>query len=185
MKTIHEMTASHLKSAFAGESQAHMRYLIYGDKAEQDGFPNVARLFRAIAYAEQVHATNHFEQLRDAVGPSLTVAGAGFGLGPSADNLSVAIEGEEFEVAEMYPVYKAAAEFQGDKGALRSFDWAWHAEQIHAAMYGEAKSAVEAGKDYDIGPVYICPTCGHTVVGEAPDRCPVCYTKREMYKEFS
>ena len=182
---MHEMTASHLRSAFAGESQAHMRYLIYGDKAEKEGFPNVARLFRAIAYAEQVHATNHFQQLREAKGPALTVAGAGFGLGPSADNLDVAIEGEDFEVAEMYPVYKAAAEFQGEKGAVRSFDWAWQAEQIHAAMYKEAKAAVLTGKDYEVGPVYICSVCGHTVAGRAPDRCPVCNAVREKYKEFA
>lgn len=182
---MHEMTASHLRSAFAGESQAHMRYLIYGDKAEKEGFPNVARLFRAIAYAEQVHATNHFQQLREAKGPALTVAGAGFGLGPSADNLDVAIEGEDFEVAEMYPVYKAAAEFQGEKGAVRSFDWAWQAEQIHAAMYKEAKAAVLAGKDYEVGPVYICSVCGHTVAGRLPDRCPVCNAVREKYKEFA
>ncbi|MGA9348804.1 MAG: rubrerythrin family protein [Anaerolineae bacterium] len=182
---MREMTASNLRSGFAGESQAHMRYLIYGDKAEKDGFPNVARLFRAIAYAEQVHATNHFQQLRDLKGAALTVAGAGFGLGPTAENLEVAIEGEEFEVNEMYPVYKAAADLQEEKGALRSFDWAWKAEQIHAAMYREAKAAVETGKDYDIGPVYICSVCGHTVEGEAPDRCPICNAKREKYEEFS
>jgi rubrerythrin len=182
---MHEMTASHLRSAFAGESQAHMRYLIYGDRAEKEGFPNVARLFRAIAFAEQVHATNHFQQLREAKGAALTVAGAGFGLGPSADNLDVAIEGEEFEVAEMYPVYKAAADFQGEKGAVRSFDWAWQAEQIHAAMYKEAKAAVLAGRDYEVGPVYICSVCGHTVTGQAPDRCPVCNAVREKYKEFA
>jgi len=182
---MHEMTASHLRSAFAGESQAHMRYLIYGDKAEKEGFPNVARLFRAIAYAEQVHATNHFQQLREAKGPALTVAGAGFGLGPSADNLDVAIEGEEFEVAEMYPVYKAAADFQGEKGAVRSFDWAWQAEQIHAAMYKEAKAAVLAGQDYEVGPVYICSVCGHTVAGQPPERCPVCNAPGDRYKEFA
>ena len=182
---MREMTASNLRSAFAGESQAHIRYLIYGDKSEKDGFPNVARLFRAIAYAEQVHATNHFQQLRNAWGPALTVAGAGFGLGPTAENLAVAIEGEEFEVAEMYPVYKAAAELQEEKGAVRSFDWAWQAEQIHSAMYKEAKVAVEAGKDSDFGPVCICSVCGHTVEGEAPDRCPVCNAKQEKYRQFS
>jgi rubrerythrin len=181
---MHEMTANNLRSSFAGESQAHMRYLIYADKADKDGFPNVGRLFRAIAYAEQVHATNHFRQLRDLKGDALTVAGAGFGLGPTADNLEVAIGGEEFEVNEMYPAYKAVAESQGEKGPLRSFDWAWKAEQIHAAMYTEAKAAVEAGKDYDIGSIFICSVCGHTVEGEAPDRCPVCNAKREKYVEF-
>jgi len=182
---MHEMTADNLKSAFAGESQAHMCYLIYADKAERDGFAHVARLFRAIAYAEQIHAAGHFQQLRDTWGAALTVAGASFGLGPTAENLAMAIGGEDFEVTEMYPVYKAAAELQGEKGALRSFDWAWQAEQIHAAMYKEAKSAVEMGKDYRIGSVYICSVCGHTVEGEAPERCPVCNSKREMYREFA
>jgi rubrerythrin len=179
-----EMTASNLRSAFAGESQAHMRYLIHGDEAEREGFTNVACLFRAIAYAEQVHATNHFEQLLDAWGAGLTVAGAGFGLGPTSENLEVAIAGEEFEVAEMYPVYKAAAELQQEKEAVRSFDWAWQAEQIHAAMYREAKEAVAMGRDYDIGLIYICSVCGHTVAAEAPDRCPICNAKEDDYHEF-
>jgi len=182
---MQEMTAANLRSAFAGESQAHMRYLIYGDRAERDGFPNVARLFRAIAYAEQVHATNHFQQLRDAWGAPLTVAGAGFGLGPTAENLAVAIEGEEFEVAEMYPAYKAVAESQQEKGALRSFDWAWQAERIHAAMYTEAKAAVGEGRDQEVGAVFICSVCGHTVEEEAPERCPVCNARREMYRQFA
>ena len=181
---MHDMTANNLKSAFAGESQAHIRYLVYADKAEKDGFPNVARLLRAVAYSEQVHATNHFQQLRDAWGAALTVAGAGFGLGPSAENLAVAIEGEDFEVAEMYPVYKAGADLQEEKGAARSFDWAWQTEQIHSAMYKEAKAAVETGRDYDIGPVNVCSVCGHTVEGEAPERCPVCNSRREMYRQF-
>lgn len=181
---MHEMTANNLRSAFAGESQAHMRYLIYGDKAERDGFPNVARLFRAIAYAEQVHATNHFQQLRDAWGAASTVAAAGFGWGATAENLEVAIEGEEFEVDEMYPVYKAAADLQRERGPVRSFDWAWQAEQIHAAIYKEAKQAVEAGEDHDIGAVYICSACGHTVEGEPPDRCPICNAVGEKYREF-
>ncbi len=123
--------------------------------------------------------------MREAKGAALTVAGAGFGLGPTADNLDVAIEGEDFEVAEMYPVYKAAAEFQGERGALRSFDWAWQAEQTHAAMYKEAKAAVLAGQDCAVGPVYICSVCGHTVAGQAPDRCPVCNAIKEKYKEFA
>jgi rubrerythrin len=182
---MHEMTASNLRSSFAGESQAHMRYLIYGDKAERDGFPNVARLFRAIAYAEQVHATSHFQQLRDLKGDALTVAGAGFGLGPTEENLEVAIGGEEFEVNEMYPAYKAVAESQRETGALRSFDWAWKAEQIHAAMFAEAKAAVETGKDHDIRSVFICSVCGHTAEGEVLDRCPVCNAKREKYVEFT
>ena len=168
---MREMTASNLRSAFAGESQAHMRYLIFADKAEQEGFPNVARLFKAIAYAEQVHATNHFKVLKD--------------LGQTADNLGVAIAGETYEVEEMYPAFVAVAELQEEKAAVRSSNWALEAEKLHAEMYSAAKAAVETGKDYDIGPVYICSVCGHTVEGEAPDRCPGCNAKREKYREFS
>jgi len=168
---MHEMTASNLRSAFAGESQAHMRYLIFADKAEQEGFPNVARLFKAIAYAEQVHASNHFKALKN--------------LGQTVDNLGVAVAGETYEVEEMYPAFVAVAELQGEKAAVRSSNWALEAEKIHAEMYGAAKAAVEDGNDAKVGSVYVCSVCGHTVEGEAPDRCPVCNAKREKYCEFS
>lgn len=181
---MHPMTVSNLQSAFAGESQAHMRYLTYAGKAERDSFPNVARLFRAIAWAEEIHATNHFTVMRDEKGDALTTAVAGFGLGPTAANLEVAIGGENFEVNEMYPAYKAVAEEQEERGALHTFDWAWQAEQTHAALYTEAKDSVEAGEDYDIGTVNVCSRCGHTLTGEAPDRCPICNAKKEMYKSF-
>jgi len=168
---MHEMTASNLKSAFAGESQAHMRYLIFADKAEQEGLPNVARLFKAIAYAEQVHATNHFKALKN--------------LGQTADNLGVAIGGETYEVEEMYPAFVTVAELQNEKAAVRSNSWALEAEKIHAALYGVAKAAVEDGKDAEEGSIFVCSVCGHTVQGEAPDRCPICNSKREKYREFS
>ncbi len=181
---MHPMTLGHLQSAFAGESQAHMRYLVYADKADKDELPNIGRLFRAIAWAEQIHATSHFMVMRDQFGAVQTVAGAGFGLGPTAENLAVAIEGEDFEVAEMYPVYQAAAEFQEERGALRSFDWACQAEQTHAALYREAKAAAEAGGDLEIDRVQVCSRCGHTLVGDAPDRCPICSAKKETYRAF-
>ena len=181
---MHPMTETNLKSAFAGESQAHMRYLVWADKAERDGFPSVARLFRAIAFAEQVHATNHFMVLRSQVGDAQTVAGAVFGYGPTAQNLAGAIGGEEFEVAEMYPAYIAVAKMQDEANAVRSFEWALAAEKTHAALYSEAKTSVEAGKDPDITVVNICSRCGHTVVGDAPDVCPVCGAKKEAFKAF-
>ncbi|MGI6379973.1 MAG: rubrerythrin family protein [Anaerolineae bacterium] len=181
---MHPMTLSHLQSAFAGESQAHMRYLVYAEKAEKDEMPQIGRLFQAIAWAEQIHASSHFVVMRDQFGAVQTVAGAGFGLGTTAENLAVAIEGEDFEVAEMYPVYKAAAEFQEERGALRSFDWAWKAEQTHAALFREAKAAAEAGGDLEIDQVNVCSRCGHTLVGDAPDRCPICNAKKETYRAF-
>ncbi len=167
---MHKMTQANLEAAFAGESQAHMKYLVFADKAEQEGFPNVARLFRANAYAEQVHATNHFKTLK--------------GLGKTVDNLDVAIGGETYEIDEMYPAFLAVAELQGEKGAIRSNKWAMEAEKIHAEMYGAAKSAVESGKDFEGGQVYVCEVCGWTGEGEPPDECPLCKAKKDKFVTF-
>jgi rubrerythrin len=167
---MHKMTQANLEAAFAGESQAHMKYLIFADKAEREGFPNVARLFRAISYAEQVHATNHFKTLGN--------------LGQTAANLEAAIGGETYEVEEMYPAFTAVAELQEEKSAVRSSNWALEAEKVHAGMYEMARQAVLASKDTEIGDVYICELCGWTVEGEPPDRCPLCGAKREKFKEF-
>ncbi len=167
---MHPMTEANLKAAFAGESQAHMRYLIFAEQAEKEGKMNLARLFRAIAYAEQVHATNHYREL---------------GLiGDSPSNLQQCIDGETFEVEEMYPAYNKVAELQGEQGAVRSTHYALEAEKIHAGMYKEAKAKADAGKDVEIGKVYICPICGYTTEEDAPDKCPVCGAPRDMFKEF-
>lgn len=165
-----EMTADNLKAAFAGESQAHMKYLAFADKAEKEGFGNVARLFRAIAFAEQAHAVNHLR----------TVGG----LGSTSDNLAVAIAGENFEVDEMYPAYVAVAQEQGETRAERSMNWALEAEKIHAEMYAAAKKAVDGGSDADIGTIWICDMCGYTVEGEPPDKCPICGASRDRFKSF-
>ena len=167
---MHKMTQANLEAAFAGESQAHMKYLIFADKAEREGLPNVARLFKGIAYAEQVHATNHFKALKS--------------LGKTADNLGAAIGGETYEVEEMYPAFLAVAELQEEKSAVRSNSWALEAEKVHAGMYGAAKAAVEAGKDAEIGQVYVCPVCGWTGEGEPPDECPLCGAKKEKFVTF-
>jgi len=167
---MHKMTQANLEAAFAGESQAHMKYLIFADKAEREGFPNVARLFKAIAYAEQVHATNHFKALKN--------------LGQTAANLEAAIGGETYEVEEMYPAFLAVAELQEEKAAVRSNSWALETEKIHAGMYGAAKAAVETGKDAEVGQVYVCPVCGWTGEGEPPDRCPLCGAKKEKFVAF-
>lgn len=182
---MHAMTAESLRSAYGGESMAHMRYLIWADKAEKDGFPNVARLFRAISYAEQVHATNHFTAMAKVAGAHLVAAGGGFGLGTTSQNLAGAIEGETFEVQEMYPAYMAIARAQGEKAAIKSIHYAVEAEKIHAAMYTAAKKAVDAGNDVKLGPVQICGVCGHTVEGEAPAKCPVCAAKKDKFKTFA
>ena len=182
---MHEMTAANLRSAHGGESMAHMRYIIWGDKAEAEGFPNVARLFRAISRAEQAHATGHFRAMRDVDGAFAVTSGAGFGLGPTSQNLAGAIEGETFEINEMYPAYMAVATMQDESAAVRSMGYAIAAEKIHAKMYACAKAAVDAGRDLDLGPVQICEVCGHTLEGDVPDKCPVCGAARDKYVTFA
>jgi len=164
------MTKEFLEAAFAGESQAHMRYLIFAERAEKDNQPNLARLFRAIAYAEQVHAANHYRELGN--------------VKDAAGNLQTCIEGETFEVEEMYPVYQNAAEFQMEKGAVRSAHYALEAEKIHAVMYASAQRAVKGGADIRIGTISICPVCGHTVEGDVPEFCPICGAKGKLFRRF-
>lgn len=182
---MHKMTSANLRSAYGGESMAHMRYIRWGDKAEEDGFPNVALLFRAISFAEQVHATNHFNAMTDVAGDFLVASMAGFGVGTTSENLQGAINGETFEINEMYPAYRAVAEMQEEKGAQRSIHYAISAEKIHAAMYQKAKQSVDAGKDIELGPVRICSVCGYTAEGEIPEKCPVCGATRDKFRTFS
>jgi len=182
---MHPMTAENLRSAFGGESMAHMRYKIWGAQAEKENLPNVARLFRAISAAEQVHATGHFNVMRDVAGAFLVAAGGGFGVGTTSENLQNAIDGEMHEVEEMYPVYLAGAKLQAEKGAERSFNYALSAEKIHAAMYQEAKQAVDSGSDVELGPVQICVVCGYTAEGEAPGKCPICAAGRDKFETFA
>ena len=182
---MHDMTAANLRSAYGGESMAHMRYGTWAGKAEEDGFPNVARLFRAIAFAEEVHANNHFRVLADEAGDFLVTSGAGFGLAGTSQNLQGAIDGEMFEVTEMYPTYKQTAEFQDERKAVVSFNYALEAEKIHAAMYQTAKDSVDAGNDIDLGPVQVCDNCGYTHEGDIPDKCPICKLGPDRFRTFA
>jgi len=181
---MHAMTAANLRSAFGGESMAHMRYKAWGAKAAADGFPNVARLFTAISHAEQVHATNHFEGMAREAGAFLVASGAGFGLGSTSQNLAGAIEGEMFEIEEMYPVYNATAKLQDEDGAVRSTYYALEAEKIHADWYRKSKEAVARGEDVKVGTIQICSVCGHTREGDAPDKCPICGASKEKFRQF-
>ncbi len=165
-----ELTKQNLSAALAGESQANIKYLAFAAQAAKEGKPNIARLFTAIAYAEQSHATNHLREL-------------GY-IGDTVANLDAAINGEDFEVDVMYAAYLTTAEAQQEKGALRTMTYAIEAEKIHSEMYGDAKKAAEAGKDIEIGQVYVCPICGWTHIGEPLDRCPVCNTKKDKFKAF-
>jgi rubrerythrin len=153
-------TEENLKSAFAGESQANRRYLVFADKAEKEGHPQVARLFRAAADAETVHARNHMEAM-DAIGTTM-------------DNLTAAAIGEHYEFTRMYPPFIAAAEEEQNNRAVRSFSLANEVEQIHHGLFEAALKSVEKGEAIKDKPYFVCQVCGNTVLEEAPDKCPVC-----------
>lgn len=186
MAVNNAMTADFLRSAYGGESMAHVRYLIWGDIAKDEGFPNISRLFQAIAYAEWAHADNHFKVLGGEKAQDFTVtAGGVFGCTKTVTNLQGAIDGELHEVKQMYPVYLETARFQKEKSAEKAFHFALEAEKIHAKMFQDAQGAAKQGKDMELGNVYVCPVCGYTHEGsEAPDVCPVCGAKKEMFKGF-
>lgn len=165
-----EMTKRALADAFAGESMAHMKYIIYSDIARKEGYSNVARLFEAIAYAEKVHAGNHAKLL-------------GL-LGKTLDNLQAGVDGESFEIKEMYPVYKNTANLQNEKAAELSNHYALEAEKIHQTMYGNSQKGIAKGKDIKLEEVYVCPVCGYTHQGVPPEKCPVCNASSKMFKKF-
>jgi rubrerythrin len=165
-----KMTEANVKDALAGESQAHIRYLAFSAKAASENLPNVARMFQATAFSEQVHATNHLKTLA--------------GVGTTAANLGAAIAGETFEIDEMYPAYVKVAELQGEKSALNFSNYALAAEKVHAKIYGQAKAAVEGGKDIDAAPIHVCSVCGFTMEGDVPDNCPVCGAPKAKFVAF-
>lgn len=184
MSVNNAMTADFLRSAYGGESMAHMRYLIWADIADKEEMPNIGRLFRAIAYAEYAHADNHFRELAAEDGDYTVPAGGVFGVGKTADNLQGAINGELHEINQMYPVYLETAKFQNEKGAERAFHYALEAEKIHAKLFQEAQESAKKGKDADFGEIHICPVCGYTVEGDYPDKCPVCGVSHTKFEKF-
>jgi len=165
-----EKSEKNLKDAFAGESQAHMKYMAFGDKAERENLPNVARIFHANSYAEQIHATNHLRTLS--------------GIQSTSENLQAAIEGETYEVEEMYPAFIKDAQEEQEPAAERMSVWAKAAEEVHAGLYKKAKGAVDGGQDVDLGPIHVCQVCGFTMEGDAPDICPVCGTPKDRFTQF-
>ena len=182
---MNTMTADNLRSAFGGESMANMRYRIWGEKAKEDGFDNISRLFTAIARAEKVHATNHFVALKDQVGDALVPSMGGFGYTDTPENLQGAINGELYESTEMYPSFLEVAKMQNQVGAQQSFYYALEAEKVHAEMYREAKKAAKTGSDLDLGPVQICLECGYTVEGNIPGECPICGASADEFQTFA
>lgn len=168
---MRQMTESDLLAAFAGESQAHVKYTIFADEAAREGKPKLANLFRAIAKAEFVHARNHLKALG--------------GIKKSAENISAAYGGEDYEIEEMYPAFDAVAKLQNEREAERSIHYAVEAERIHRDLYAKARELAASDKDYDQETVYICPVCGHThAAPDAPAKCPVCGLTKDKYIRF-
>lgn len=159
-------TKEHLQEAFAGESQANQKYRAFAKKAERDGFPNIARLFRTTAEAERIHAEGHFTSLE--------------GIGSTAENLKSAIGGETYEFEEMYPPMYEQAEKEGHR-AKTMFNYALTAEKVHAKLYALALEAAEQGKDLEETDFYLCPVCGHIEFGKPTDACPICGLKAEKF----
>lgn len=151
-------TISNLNEAFAGESQANLKYRTFAKKAEQDGFSNIARLFLATAEAERIHAEGHLKALDH--------------IRSTAENLQVAIDGETYEFSQMYPPMLQQAEAEGHK-ARRMFKYATEVEQVHAKLYALALESVQRGEDLDVD-FYLCPVCGYIEFGKPSDPCPVC-----------
>ena len=164
-------TSDNLKAAFAGESEANRKYLAFAKKADQDGYPQVAKLFRAAADAETVHAHAH-----------LRVMG---GIQDTVANLEDAIAGEGHEFKQMYPQFLAEAESEGVKPAVMSFKYALAVEEIHHALYQEALEAVKAGTDLAETKIWVCPVCGNTVKGQPPEKCPICGVPGDRFAEVS
>jgi rubrerythrin len=156
-----------LQAAFAGESQANRKYLAFAKKAEQDGFPNVARLFQAAAQAETVHAHAHLRAMG--------------GVKDTKENVKAAIAGEHHEFMSMYPAFIKDAEEEKHNPALTSFRFANAVEKIHHELYTEALKALDTGTDLPKREVYVCAVCGNTVYDHVPDVCPICKAKKEQF----
>ncbi len=163
-------TIDNLRAAFAGESQANRKYLAFAKKADADGFRQIAKLFRAAAEAETVHAHAHLRAMG--------------GIGTTQENLDAAIAGEAYEVRDMYPAFVAEAEKEGNKAALASFRNALAVEKVHHALYTGALEAFKLGRDLKGERIWVCPVCGNTVVGaEPPEKCPVCGVPGDKFFE--
>ncbi len=161
-------TLENLAVAFAGESQANRKYLAFARQAEKEGLPQIARLFRAAAEAETLHALGHFANMG--------------GVGTTLQNLQAAVNGETYEFTEMYPPMVEQAKAEGHK-ARHMLGYALAAEKVHAGLFGQALEAMKAGKDLSKMDVYLCPVCGDIEFGEPPEKCPICGAPKGKYEK--
>ncbi len=179
-----QMTQQNLINAFGGESMAHMRYLHFSNTAQKEGYPNVARLFKAISHAEYIHAGDHYKEIKHLNGGFVANSMGAFGPGDTYKNLGLGIDGETFEINEMYPTYIQTAKFQEEGGAVRTFQWSLSTEKEHKRLFEKAKTAVDNNKDVELVDVQVCSVCGYTLEGGAPDKCPICGAKKEKFVTF-
>ena len=162
-------TQENLATAFAGESQANRKYLAFAKQAEKEGFGNVARLFRAAAEAETIHAHAHLANMG--------------GVGTTRENLEAAVKGETYEFTEMYPPMVEQAKAEGHK-ARTMLDFANRAEKVHAGLFAQALEAMRAGQDLSQMDVYLCPVCGDVEFGIPPDKCPICGAPKAKFQKI-
>ncbi|MCW3488552.1 rubrerythrin family protein [Dethiobacter alkaliphilus] len=163
-------TLENLMNAFAGESQANRKYLAFAIKAEKEGYNNIGRIFRAIAEAETIHALKHLE-----------VAGK---VGSTLENLEEAVQGEHYEYSTMYPEFIETAKEEDQPKALKSFEYANEAEKVHGKTFSTLKEEVSGGQDIADQQVSLCPVCGWVGLGAPPERCPICNTPANKFKEY-
>ena len=163
-------TKENLQDAFAGESQANRRYLFFAEKADETGNKQIARLFRAAAEAETVHARNHLRVLGD--------------IKSDKENLGAAIGGESYEFTEMYPGFIELAKAENNKEAEWSFNVANQVEQIHHQLFQKALSGLGSGRSQEEAPYFVCQVCGNTVESEAPEKCPICGAPKNKFKQI-
>jgi rubrerythrin len=163
-------TDDNLRAAFAGESQANRRYTFFAEKAEKEGLKQVARLFRAAAEAETIHARNHFNAMD--------------GVGSNVDNLSAGVIGEHLEFTRIYPAFIDKAMEEENTRAQKTFEWANEVEEIHYNLYQEMLKLIKAKQTPKDEPYYVCPVCGNTVADNTPDVCPICGTPGSKFKKI-
>ena len=161
-------TEENLKAAFAEESQANRRYTSFAERADRDGLKQAARLFRAAAFAEEIHAKRHLVMLT--------------GVKSTVENLQAAIEGEGYESREMYPRFGRDASAEGSKAAALNFEQTGKVEKVHEELFKTSLRAVQEGRRLEDEPYYVCQTCGNTVEGEPPERCPICGASKSVFK---
>ena len=160
-------TDKNLKEAFAGESQANRKYLAFAKKAEEEGYLSIAKLFKAAAEAETIHAHNHLKELG--------------GIKSTKENLLEAINGETFEFQNMYPKMIEEAKAENREEALRSFNYANEVEKIHAQLFKKALENIDKKENVEY---YICPVCGNTFENDVPDKCPICNALKKFFKKI-